>query len=78
MKISPIILSSSSMDKSASFSSANVVPTTKRHNSLTDMEFNIIADTIRSQNLKNQLNVRLRSLKQNLNNCMAKKLYGES
>lgn len=51
------------------------VPTTVRHNSLSDMDFNIIADTIRCQNLKNQMNVRLMNLKRNLSSCMAQNLY---
>ena len=78
MKISPIILSTTSMEKTSAFSSSNFVPTTVRHNSLSDMEFNIIADTIRSQNLKNQMNIRLRSLKEKLNSCMARQLYDEA
>ena len=44
------------------------LPATYRHNSLSDMDFNIIADTIRCQNLKNQMNVRLMNLKRNLGN----------
>ena len=52
-----------------------IVETTVRHNSLADMEFNIIADTLRSQNLRNQMNVRLMNLKRNLNNCMVQNLY---
>ena len=51
------------------------VPTTVRYNSLSDMDFNIIADTIRCQNLKNQMNVRLMNLKRNLNSSMAQNLY---
>ncbi len=51
------------------------VPTTVRHNSLSDMDFNIIADTIRSQNLKNQMNVRLMSLRRTLNSTMAQNMY---
>ena len=56
-------------------SANNYIPATTRHNSLSDVDFNLIADTIRCQNLKNQLNVRLVSLKRSLNNYMAKDLY---
>ena len=53
------------------------IHTTVRKNALSDMEFNIIADAIRSQNLKNQMDVRLRHLKQNLNSNAAKDMYKE-
>ena len=73
MRILPIQYGFSSIEKA---SSANgYVPTTSRHNSLSDMDFNIIADTIRCQNLKNQMNVRLMNLKRNLNSCIAQNLY---
>lgn len=75
MKISPISFGINSVEKGITSESANQVPTTTRHNALADMEFNIIADTIRCQNLKNQMNVRLMNLKRNLNSCMAQKLY---
>lgn len=57
--------------------SNDFVPTTVRHNSLSDMDFNIIADTIRCQNLKNQMNVRLMNLRRSLNSCMAQNLYNK-
>ena len=51
------------------------VPTTVRHNSLSDIDFNIVADTIRCQNLQNQMNVRLMTLRRTLNSCVAQNLY---
>lgn len=77
MKISPISFGLKQIEKSIPASSEAVVQTTSRHNALTDMEFNIIADTIRCQNLKNQMNIRLMNLKRNLNSCMAQKLYNK-
>lgn len=52
----------------------NSVKLTQRQNSLADMEFNIIQDTIRCQNLKNQMDVRLMNLKHNLDNCTIKNI----
>ena len=75
MKISPINFGISRTDKVSSLDSKNYVPTTFRHNSLSDMEFNIIADTIRSQNLRNQMNVRLMHLKRNLDNNTSLDVY---
>ena len=42
------------------------IPLTLRHNNLSDIDFDIIADTIKCQNLKNQMNVRLIKLKKRL------------
>ncbi len=75
MKISPISFGLNYQEKNISANDSDFVPTTVRHNSLSDMEFNIIADTIRCQNLKNQMNVRLMNLRRNLNSCMAQNLY---
>ena len=76
MRISPISFGINYNDRIVTSSEEkDYVPTTVRHNSLADLEFDIIADTIRSQNLKNQMNVRLMNLKRNLNNCMAQGLY---
>lgn len=73
MRIAPINSITNHVEKA---SVANdFIPTTSRHNSLSDMDFNIIADTIRCQNLKNQMNVRLMNLKRSLNSCMAQNLY---
>lgn len=77
MRISPISFGINHVEKSPIADTTNLVPTTVRHNSLADMEFNIIADTIRCQNLKNQMNVRLMNLRRNLNSCMAQKLYNQ-
>ena len=77
MRISPISFGINHVEKSPISDTTNLVPTTVRHNSLADMEFNIIADTIRCQNLKNQMNVRLMNLRRNLNSCMAQKLYNQ-
>ncbi len=86
MKISPIgmNLGSSASSQAAqsaalqsAVSSSGYIPTTQRKNSLADMEFNIIADTIRCQNLKNQMNVRIMNLRYRLNNCMAQNLYSK-
>lgn len=75
MRISPISFGMNYTEKSVQQDAESFVPTTVRHNALSDMEFNIITDTIRCQNLKNQMNVRLMNLKRNLNSCMAQDLY---
>ncbi len=81
MKISPInmgITPASNISSTAlHHNNSDYIPTTQRKNSLADMEFNIIADTIRCQNLKNQMNVRLMNLRHRLNNCMAQDLYSQ-
>ena len=75
MRISPISFGTTNYQTSRNCVAREYVPTTVRHNSLSDMDFNIIADTIRCQNLKNQMNVRLMNLKRSLNNSMAQNLY---
>ncbi len=75
MKISPINFSLYPTDKTNNPN--EFIHTTVRHNSLSDMDFNIIADTIRCQNLKNQMNVRLMNLRRSLNSCMAQNLYNK-
>lgn len=75
MRVSPINLGINQVEKVKNTS--DFVPTTVRRNSLSDMDFNIIADTIRCQNLKNQMNVRLMNLRRNLNSCMAQNLYNK-
>lgn len=78
MRISPISFGISvSPERNTTVANTDFVPTTIRHNSLADMEFNIITDTIRCQNLKNQMNVRLMNLRRNLNNCMVNDIYGK-
>ncbi len=74
MQVSPISFGLNRIERAA-VPAKDIVSTTVRHNSLSDMDFNIIADTIRCQNLKNQMNVRLMNLKRSLNNCMAQNLY---
>lgn len=80
MKISPVSFGQQAIPKGGQLKSkinqnSDYIPTTSRKNSLADMEFNIIADTIRCQNLKNQMSVRLANLKRNLDSCMAKDTY---
>jgi len=80
MKISPVSFGVNSINNTSNTvskqqSGLSYIPTTQRRNSLADMEFNIIADTIRCQNLKNQMNIRLINLRHRLNNCMAQDLY---
>lgn len=74
MKVSPISFGVNKVERAVS-SAKDFLQTTVRHNSLSDMDFNIITDTIKCQNLKNQMNVRLMNLKRNLSNCMAQNLY---
>ncbi len=74
MKVSPISFGINKVERTSA-PAKDFVQTTVRHNSLSDMDFNIIADTIRCQNLKNQMNVRLMSLRRNLSSCMAQNLY---
>lgn len=78
MKISPISFGINNFDKSFCAANTDFVQTTQRRNSLEDMDFNIIADTIRCQNLKNQMNVRLINLRNSLNSCMAQNLYSKN
>ncbi len=73
MQISPIGFNSSITGKSCV--AREFVPATVRYNSLSDMDFNIIADKIRCQNMKNQMNVRLMNLKRSINSCMAQNFY---
>ena len=75
MKVSPISFGLGQPERKSVYNYNEVLSATERKNSLSDMEFNIIADAIRCQNLKNQMNVRLSALKHNLNNCMAQKTY---
>ncbi len=81
MKISPVSFGISAKPAVRNMPKAQAhseyIPTTQRKNSLADMEFNIIADTIRCQNLKNQMNVRLMNLKRQLNNCAVQNLYSQ-
>ncbi len=74
MRISPISFGTSLTERIQRSEASDLVNTV-RHNSLSDMEFNIIADTIRCQNLRNQMNVRLSNLRRNLNSYIAKNVY---
>lgn len=75
MKINPVSFGNNTFNISNSNDSIDNIKTTSRKNSLADMEFSIISDAIRCQNLKNQMNVRIMNLKRNLNSCMAQNLY---
>lgn len=77
MKINPVSFGSSNFNTPNSNDSSDNLKPTLRKNSLADMEFNIISDAIRCQNLKNQMNIRIMNLKRNLNSCMAQNLYNK-
>ena len=47
------------------------IPITRRYNSLSDLELNFIANTIKTQNLENQMNLKILGLKHKLNEVMA-------
>ena len=47
------------------------IPITRRYNSLSDIELNFIANTIKTQNLENQMNLKILGLKHKLNEVMA-------
>lgn len=64
MNISPISFNYNYMDRQGT--PKDFVLTPVRYNTLHDLEFDIIADTIRSKNLKNQMNSRLAQLKKNI------------
>ncbi|MBQ3640629.1 hypothetical protein II906_01665 [bacterium] len=77
MRISPINFRTNNVSAKRSYTAkqADDIHTTSRQNSLSDMEFNIIADTIRSQNLKNQMDVRLMNLKRQISSQAAADSY---
>lgn len=66
MRISPINFQLNYNDNQGS--AKDFIPTLRRYNTLQDLEFDIIADKIRSENLKNQMNVKLSQLKRNISN----------
>lgn len=74
MIINPIGISIKQLDKNST-GDKDFTPVTKRYNSLQDIEFDIIADKIRCQNLRNQMDIRLTQLKKKLNRCAAQNLY---
>ncbi len=64
MNISPISFRYNYIDKQSSAKDFEIMPV--RYNALSDLEFDIIADTIRSKNMKNQMNYKLAQLKKNI------------
>lgn len=64
MKISPVKFQINYTDNQNS--PKDFMPNAVRYNSLHDLEFDIIADKIRSENLKNQMNKKLSQLKRNI------------
>jgi len=75
MRINPLSISSINYEPMVNASEREFTPVTMRYNSLQDIEFDIISDKIKSQNLKNNMDVRLSQLKKTLNKCLAKDLY---
>lgn len=65
MRISPINFQINYNDNQSS--AKDFTPSPVRYNTLHDIEFDIIADKIRSENLKNQMNLKLSQLKRNIN-----------
>lgn len=65
MRITPITFKMNYADKQTS--AKDFVPIPMRYNSLRDLEFDIISDKIRSENLKNQMTLKLAQLKKNIN-----------
>lgn len=66
MKITPITFRMNYNDQTKS-NARDFVPMPVRYNSLRDIEFDIISDKIRSENLKNQMALKLAQLKKNIN-----------
>jgi len=73
MRINPVSFNPITMEHSAGVK--EFTPVTQRYNALQDIEFDIISDKIRCQNLKNQMEVRLTQLKKTLNNSLVRDLY---
>lgn len=73
MKISPIHFGENNIEKA---SSANgYMPATNRYNSLSDMDFYLIAEKIRCQNFKNQMDMKLMNLKRKVNSGFPSDIY---
>lgn len=70
MRISPIRFQLNNID--AQSNAREFMPTSIRYNQLHDLEFDIIADKIRSENLKNQMNLKLTQLKKNISSFINK------
>lgn len=71
MRVHPIRITLNKSDKFAQ--PKDFVPTWTRYNNLHDIEFDIIADKIRAENLKNQMNLKLAQIKKSINNFINKK-----
>ena len=74
MRINPVNFNPIAMEP-MSTGVREFTPVTQRYNALQDIEFDIISDKIRCQNLKNQMEVRLTQLKKTLNNSLVRDLY---
>ncbi|MDD3236915.1 MAG: hypothetical protein PHV37_02310 [Candidatus Gastranaerophilales bacterium] len=64
MRVSPIRFQINNLEKKGN--ARDFIPSTVRYNQLHDMEFDIIAERIRAENLKNQMNLKLAQLKQSI------------
>lgn len=70
MNISPVNFQSSYGNKEISIKN---LPTASLYNNpVKDMEFDMIADKIKAENIKNQMNVNISHVKRNLNNFINK------
>ncbi len=74
MRINPVSFNSINMEHLSSGVN-EFTPVTRRYNAVQDIEFDIISDKIKCQNLKNQMDVRLSQLKKTLNNSLVRDLY---
>lgn len=74
MRINPVSFNSINIDHTTT-GVKEFTPVTRRYNALQDIEFDIISDKIKCQNLKNQMDVRLSQLKKTLNNSLVKDFY---
>lgn len=74
MRINPVSFNSINIEPMSS-GVREFTPVTRRYNALQDIEFDIISDKIKCQNLKNQMDVRLSQLKKTLNNSLVRDLY---
>lgn len=74
MRINPVSFNSINMEH-MSAGVNEFTPVTRRYNAVQDIEFDIISDKIKCQNLKNQMDVRLSQLKKTLNNSLVRDLY---
>lgn len=70
MNVSPVNFQSSYGNKQISTAKSATSPLF--NNSIQDMEFDMVADKIKSENIKNQMNVNISHLKRNLSNFINK------